>query len=103
MVSCEYGRDHGLWSATHSHYLIYLKLTSKKALFVVALLVTLHFLLSPCVCSVVGAFGMASLLCCALCRCGRTFVVNELSERDMVQSNDDSVLQNKKTDVKVRT
>ena len=44
MVSCEYGRDHGLWSATHSHYLIYLKLTSKKALFVVALLVTLHFL-----------------------------------------------------------
>ena len=80
MVSCDYVREHGLRSATHIHYLIYLKLTSKKALFVVALLVTLHFLLSPCVCRVVGAFDKTSLL--RLCRCGRTFV-NELSERDM--------------------
>lgn len=100
MVSCEYGRDHGLLSATHSHYLIYLKLTSKKALFVVALLVTLHFLLSPCVCRVVGAFDMTSLLCSLSLR---PYFVNELSERDILQSNDDSVLQNKKTNVKFRT
>ena len=99
-MSCEYGRDRGLWSATHSHYLIYLKLTSKKALFIVALLVTLHFLLSPCVCRVVGAFDMTSLLCSLSLW---LYFDNELSERDMLQSNDDSVLQNKKTNVKFRT